>query len=1137
MNDNRREQIIEIVKKEFIGPDPIDWEGLVQENGEEILSGDPPTKRYIAGILFPQSTLEEGEGIGEEDSDVEGILIEDDFESFESQPSSSDNKSTTYEYLEDAEELINRSNAYKQSAISLTGTIRDGASINIEISAGVYESVDYKDSSSGYIQKKYFRKAIFWNNKNEPLDLSSANMGIKKIDIPDTALRFNITYRFKRENQITYTFTLENTNTSCGKSFKDDDCYFQVYFKLTTPSGFCPLTEDVPINSGDEDYLSNTLLYRKVKSYAMGHGCAPDWEDNNPYATWIATTIFPEYEIKPIVPNHLDDVSLEMFKMSDLGCFETTIHELNVLCDSYSSWIDGLKSETINIEEKYKLTAQKHIDNCVDCLSRMRNGVALLEQDENVRTAFQLMNHAMLLQQLHYSLPLQKWIDDKNNNLILENPVQLPEILDSNTWYEKDTRIYGKWRPFQLAFILINLKSMNNKSSDERDIVDLIWFPTGGGKTEAYLGLSAYTIFLRRLKNKDDSGTAILMRYTLRLLTAQQYERASAMICACELIRKDRSDILGDSRISIGLWVGSTTSPNSMKDAVTAFDKLYNGTSDSNPFVMLKCPWCGAQMGMVQLGNSNNKIVGYKKILLARGKKHIIFRCNNTACDFSSDEHCLPLYVIDESIYENTPTLLLGTVDKFAMLPFRPQAQAIFGYKDGKKISSPDLIIQDELHLISGPLGSMVGLYETLIYELCTSRSGGVEVHPKTIASTATISRASEQCQALYGCEKEKVFQFPPQGLETGDSFFAREDTTQKGRKYVGILAPGATSEATAAIRLYASLLYAAKKIIVIEENQRDPYWTNMGYYNSIRELGQAATWIKADIDQYLDIMYKRRYDDKRYSDHEEYKKKRRYIRRDEELTSRIRSDKVTASLANLNISYLGETDEKGKGKEYPIDICLATNMISVGLDVPRLGLMTVAGQPKTTSEYIQATSRVGRDLEKSPGVIFTLYKPGRPRDKSHYEQFKSYHSKIYSHVEPTSVTPFSAPIRERALHAILIGILRLEGSDKFNEDPPTPPDQGIYEKVRHIIMNRLGKIDKVELAATLERLDYIIHCWEDWEPSKFHDFQSNDELPLMFPAASRRNTNWGEVRGFKTPTSMRNVDAACEVSLLENRY
>ena len=520
-------------------------------------------------------------------------------------------------------------------------------------------------------------------------------------------------------------------------------------------------------------------------------------------------------------------------------------------------------------------------------------------------------------------------------------------------------------------------------------------------------------------------------------------------------------------------------------------------------------------------------------------KAKIVFHCRNNNCDFSKED--LPLFVVDDAIYEATPTLLLGTVDKFAMLPFRPKAQCLFGYENGEKKTSPDLIIQDELHLISGPLGSMVGHYETLIHELCMTRTPSGEIHPKIIASTATISRAKTQCHALYGCKEENVFQFPPPGLDSGNSFFAREDQNQNGRRYVGILATGSSSDATTAIRLFASLLYGAKAMKVEKEPDRDPYWTNMGYYNSIRELGQAATWIRADIDQQLDVMYKRRFEDKRYPAEDEYRRNRRYIWRHEELTSRISGSDVTASLAHLGIQYPGEADAEGKVKEHPIDICLATNMISVGLDVSRLGLMTVAGQPKTTSEYIQATSRVGRNADEAPGIVFVLYRPGRPRDKSHYEHFRSYHSRVYCNVEPTSVTPFSAPVRERALHAIMIGMMRLESDSQFNEDPPVYPNEALWKRVQNIIENRVNDIDSQELNSTLNRIEYILQCWEDWNPRKWEparnpDWSYADPVPLMYPAGSHPNEAWGD-QGLETPTSMRNVDASCEAEVLSNRY
>lgn len=1124
--DTRRSQIIDIIKREFIGPDPLSVEGMIQDNGEEILSSDPPSIRYIAGILFPQKTKCDSVPDGYDPED----LKKDDSQDIKTKDEKTDDtKGGVREYLQDAEELMNLSNSYQQSAMSITVAINKGDSIRVCVKAGTYSVVKEKKEETGYEHVKYPRKQITWANKDSILNLPSENTKHVVYRVFDgeneTYLRFHITYRYSVRDTVIYTFTLENSRINTSGHYKDEECYYQVEFSLKSNIGFSPLPEREKLIIDDNDYLSNQMMYRNVKSYGVGHGCAVSWNDKEETVKEISTSIFPEYEVKPIVPNAIEGVSLDMYKMSDYGKKEDIIKELNLLCDKYETWIDELSYVASSISDKG--TATRHITNCRECLNRMRSGIDLLINDEKVLLAFQLMNRAMLLQQLHYNMPLQTWAVDDTSKLYLENAVTiLPDISDPSTWYG-DINRYGKWRPFQLAFVLINLKSMRERESSERGMVDLIWFPTGGGKTEAYLGLSAYTIFIRRIMDKNNSGTTILMRYTLRLLTSQQYERASSMICACESIRQEKEELLGEDRISIGLWVGSETSPNSEQDACKAYNKLYRGESNVNPFVVLKCPWCGAQMGVVNKGKIH-ETPGYKRVRQGR-KERIVFQCGNKAnnCVFSQGNNTLPLYVIDEDIYSLKPTLLFGTVDKFAMLPYRPEAQTIFGIYDGKRVTAPDLIIQDELHLISGPLGSMVGHYETIIHELCSYEGNGVRIAPKIIASTATISRAAEQCHALYACGENNVKQFPPSGLDAGNSFFAVEDKNANGRKYVGILASGSSSIATTTIRLYAALLYAGKAIEVENESERDAYWTNVGYFNSIRELGQTETWIKADIDEYLHVIYLRRYEDKK----EGYKENRRYIWRDEELTSRIRSDKIPASLQNMNISY--PSDDKDK---YPVDICLATNMISVGVDVPRLGLMTVSGQPKTTSEYIQATSRVGRSA-KSPGLVFTIYNPGKPRDKSHYEQFVPYHSRIYCNVEPTSVTPFAAPLRERALHALVFALLRLENDKENYSDPPKMPSKEKLEDIRKIISDRVKTVDEDELGETMAQIDWIINKWKFEEPQKYADFSSGDVLPLMFPAGAMRNSTWGENRAFPTPTSMRSVDASCEARILESGY
>ena len=1131
MTDSRREQIMEIIKREFIGPDPLPEDDMRQENGEEILTSDNPLIRYSAGILFPQGVNLSNDN----DEEQEDERNEDKPDTDKSESLLSDGYYSTKELLEEAEELINLSNAFKQSAISITAAVFKNDKITVKISAGQYKSDMIIIGQNKKEQKAYIRIPIFWDMNSEFLTLPTKENPL--IEIPviinnnEPELEFCITYRYTDLNHVfsVYTFTLKNSKKIPDeKKPSESDCYFQAEFELNSVLGFSSMPENTNVEIEDDDYLLNKLLYRNIKTYAIGHGCSADWNDDSTVKK-IKSIIIPSYEIKPILPNNLTDVKLAMYDLSDFGSQNNSYENLKILCQQYKNWITEIEVVSKDLRDDYRKTAEKNIQKCYLCHQRMERGIEILEKDEKARKAFSYMNRAMLLQQLHYRLPLQLWEYNSKSEIFLDKKYEkLPDIRDSSTWYDAGNQKYGIWRPFQIAFILINIESILDPFCVDRKMVELIWFPTGGGKTEAYLGLSAFTIFMRRLKNIDDFGTAIIMRYTLRLLTAQQYQRASSMICACEIIRKEKEAELGKNRISIGLWVGSSTTPNEMEDAIKDFDKMYRGDSSDNPFGILKCPWCGAQMGIISTKSKSEiiKLRGYRKIVSGRRKK-IIFQCDNSLCCFSKDDFYLPLDVVDEAIYENPSTLIIGTVDKFAMLPYWPKAQKLFGIYNGEKKTPPELIIQDELHLISGPLGSMVGHYETMINTLCARTSEKGNISPKIIASTATISRAKEQCHALYCCGKDNVLQFPPSGIDAGESFFAYTENNAVGRIYVGIFAPGASSHATTNIRLYATLLYATKALLVSNEEERDPYWTNLGYYNSLRELGQAATWMNADITEYLHTIYKRRNEDKL----EGYKEKRRYIYHVEELTSRIKSDKITTSLQSLEKKYPRESDND----VYPIDVCLATNMISVGVDIPRLGLMTVAGQPKTSAEYIQATSRVGREV-RAPGIIFSVYNPGKPRDRSYYEHFRSYHSRIYSYVEPTSVTPFSSPMRKRALHAIIFGLIRLLGNENTYDNPKLIPKPDEKKLLDEIIKNRVLEIDESEYENTVKNISAIYEKWKNNDPQKYHDFNAKDPVPLMYPSGKKPNINW-DGRGFETPMSMRNVDLPCEIFTLPNGY
>ena len=1069
MNKTPRDQIIEFVKKDLIGPDPSTIDSkLVQENGEEILNVTP-LNRYLAGILFSR-------GYGD--------------------------KETVPEEDEEEDDIIRLSNASFQSAMGLTVAVKKSDSVSVNVNTAFYNPQNQEGSK----QFLYYREPIKWCSQ---LSLPKDKNKVFRQEIYNNEsgrkILFDIVCRQINQDYSIYTFTLENACINVPNEPSGVYCMFQNEFKLTSELGFASLPNPTKIYC-DEDYESNSMLYRDEKSFAIGHGCAASWDKDAQSIKEISTTIFPEYEMTPIVPRLFENVSLDMRKMSKDELFADTLRELENLCSEYENWIQ--KMEASVIADKYTSAKNRHIGNCGLCLNRMKEGVALLSNNPLVQKAFQYMNQSMLMQQLHYNIPSsQKWIFNNGKPVIQNQIKSLPSIDDEHTW--PGNKKYGKWRPFQLAFILINLKAMLDSDCSDRKIVDLIWFPTGGGKTEAYLGLSAYTIFLRRLIRKDDSGTAIIMRYTLRLLTNQQYQRASSLICSIEKMRRERPYELGDEPISIGLWVGPTT-PNKVDAAIDIVNQIEKKEQANNPFIVTKCPWCGCQMGFFEDPENPQwlKPLGYY-ISPARPKR-FLFKCSNDLCEFKDE---LPLKVIDETIYKDPPTLLIGTVDKFAGIPFRPEAKAIFGLNDnGEYVNSPpDLIIQDELHLISGPLGTMVGHYETIIEELCTKRKGPSVRSPKIVASTATISRAKEQCKALYCRDMNDIFQFPPSGLTYKDSFFAVAGTTE-GRKYVGLFCSNLKySAVTANIRFYADIAFS-RNMIKASEKELDAYYTHVGYFNSIRELGRMKSYISQEVGEYIKVL------NERYG-----KKEENIVLNDLELTSRIDGGKIPDALDSLSVSYTVDSRNA-------VDVCLATNMISVGVDIPRLGLLSVAGQPKTTSEYIQATSRVGRS--SVPGLVFMFYTCSKPRDRSHYEQFQDYHSKIYCYVEPTSVTPFSGPVRERALGALLVAYIRFKHPEIELKKPLEIPSEKWLEEFKTLVLDRVRAIAPEEKQDTNENIDRLIEEWKRRKPDSFGTATNKPKQGQLLSSVGDISES-----GFIIPTSMRSVDANCTLTELKVNY
>jgi hypothetical protein len=601
------------------------------------------------------------------------------------------------------------------------------------------------------------------------------------------------------------------------------------------------------------------------------------------------------------------------------------------------------------------------------------------------------------------------------------------------------------WRPFQLAFILLVIPGLIEPAREDRDCMDLLWFPTGGGKTEAYLALTAFQIFHRRLVSKErreHGGTDVLMRYTLRLLTVQQFQRAASLVCACEALRLSDTR-LGSARITLGLYVGADTSPNKMDMARAAIVEEHAGQQPkSTPRQLVRCPVCGAELH----GTDHSA-----DPLLPR----VDIECHNKLCVTRGVP--LPILTVDESIYTYPPSLLIGTVDKFAQIPRRTDMRRIFGLDGGQP---PGLIIQDELHLISGPLGSMAGLYETIVDVLCT-RDG---VRPKVIGSTATIGQAAKQVRALFN---RSVLQFPPPGFDADDSFFAVRDSVGPDRMYIGIPTAGrspkfALQAVIAALLQTASALRQSGKVT---DEVIDTYWTCVAYFNSLRELGGATVLLQDDVPRQMQFLATR------------LGVPQRDLQIPVELSSRQSSRELPGLLQKLSSTLAQFAADPNEFPE-PEDAVLASNMISVGVDVPRLGLMVVNGQPKSTAEYIQASSRVGR---RYPGMVFVLYNFGRPRDLSHFEHFMDYHSALYRSVEATSVTPWAPRARDKALHAVVCSIVRHmvpgmtddEAAISFDANDP------LIASISKSILGRANDAtDGIETVETRADIAAIIHEW-----------------------------------------------------------
>lgn len=914
------------------------------------------------------------------------------------------------------------------------------------------------------------------------------------------------------------------TNNRATREYRDEAWLFQVSFEIKLPSEgrFVPRPDPRAAGSSDWDERVADLQFRGVRSYGVGHGVSIEEDEDG---AWIRTCWVPEGQVKRVRTRSVDQVNTRMEDLATLSDGAALKAALSPLCDAYMAWIQTQRGVDVGGDSR-ATTRNDLMHDAEQACDRIRAGIEHLAHDTTAREAFCLMNQAMALAARQRSP--QRYASG-----------QAPS-----------------WRLFQLAFVLLNISGVAVDGHPDRDTVELIFFPTGGGKTEAYLGVIGFTLLLRRMHGIDRPdlglGVAVILRYTLRLLTLDQLGRAATLICALEVLRRKRPNHLGTVRFSIGLWVGRSATANTMSQVKQSIN-AYKGGKGGSPFPLTTCPWC----------NSELKGTSLRLMPSSAKPEQVQVNCPEERCEFNQAGGSLPILFVDEQIYRELPCFILATVDKFAMLPWRGETAALFGKVHSRSgvqffgpvdsaeprskhiglpggLRPPELIVQDEVHLISGPLGTMVGLYETAIERLCVryTASGGKR-RPKILASTATVRKANDQMLALFGRPETRVF--PPPGIDDGESFFAEMDLDAPDRRYVGVAAAGRSFKAVQ-LRAYVTLLAAAQHQYNAHKGDADAWMSLVGYFNSLRELGGMRRMAEDEIRSRVGQAAGRRPLDHADRAHR-WLASRKLDTEPIELTSRESTARIAQSKSRLGLSHA----QKGS-----VDVALATNMISVGLDIDRLGMMVVAGQPKTTAEYIQASSRVGRDISR-PGLVITCLNQYRPRDRSHYEHFNAFHRSFYRYVEANSLTPFSAPALDRGLAGMLVALIRLSISEM------TPPQgveaidahraladtlaQGITERAKAV--SALSHDEEEALVATLTgRTQALLDSWtqiidtarnEEASKRRYSQFDRGSQgkalLRLVLDTDALEMASDDE-RRFTAPTSMRDVEPSVHVWL-----
>ena len=1206
-----RKILLDEIEKEVFGPHKID---------ETFENTDHPKSRYLSGVLYP----------------IQTPILEEDVKNASVQIKSPDGNNEN--------EKIPISVGTKPSSMGLSCKISlTQKSIQVTVSYARYLLTDSNDvekkkendknkeiksddkkneSEKTSIESKTVKQYPDWSRVNH-------EVGPFLIDLtkPEDKLELesNIFFRYfihknKNEESLTLNVFLTNEAKISGDKFiEDSNCIFQPKIKLTSLDStkiflnISEITEKKIKECSPRDQIT-LFLFRNFKHFAQGRNCAVEWNSNETdgKTDWVQTTFVPHYvvpEIKPREPSEKIKKSLNMKNLSEVTDYKKYENILHPITISYEDWIKGLEikrgsweNDKSNVDfEKNFISNQGNIpkeltDDCRDVLKRIENGINKIANDPLIGESFRFANEVM-----YQNIAHSKWA--KSNKEKISNG---KTIVEENPNFES---FEPEWRLFQLAFLLLNIESITNPTPENRANIDLLWFPTGGGKTEAYYGIIAFTLAYRRIKGRnpksieeeldpksieeelDRYGISIIMRYTYRLLTLQQFQRAATLFCACEYVRLKNSqnkEKFGSQPFLVGLWVGHDTTPNSFDEAKNLIQQKREHPNmiieKTDPIQLLNCPWCGRDLNAF-----NYKFEQSFDSLEQLSPRRIYIRCDKK-CFFGKlgdSDRVLPVVFVDEDIRNLCPSLLIATVDKFAQISwnwkystffgnisqyckehgYRPGNTPLTNIKDrcnhpikkkfsngktekipvvniGRKLAPPELIIQDELHLIAGPLGTLTGIYETAIDILCTNNITGFR--PKIIASTATTKKSDIQLKNLFNSKTTKIF--PPQGFNFGESYFAEVlpiSETHPGKLHIGICSTS-VSGYNVDSRVAACILRKIRhirenkdkfsfdgKLLSFTDEELDPYYTLVSYYNTIKNLGAAIRMYEDTIPSYMGVISK--------TSENKFQLENNAVKIDVEI---LKKCELTGRINAAEIPTIIQNIEAKLGDKKVLDVLLCTNMLSVGVDIERLNVMVINGQTKSTSEYIQASGRIGR---KDPGIVITNYTYIRPRDLSYFENFIQFHSTYHKAVEPGTLTPFSSRSRDRGLAGVFVALIRMNSKTLSNNPKMFNywNDESVKEfvnKIKKQILERVNEIDKSESVGTKEDIEELIKKWEaarteynNWTSKGTGDlkyrrnpFTNKTESDFIYLLNSSRDAY--DEHAFVIPESLREAESEIEL-------